>query len=216
MVRHAETEWNAGGRLQGHSDTPLNDVGMRQAASLRARMQEIQPTGLYSSDLSRCVQTARAALGLGPEGNEMDTISISRAGLAHPALCEIRKDLRERCFGEWEGMTGAGIAERYPEEHQAWITRVPGFCPPGAETRRQVVDRVKAMLEEVVRRDPGGRIVLFTHGGVISAAISYIFGAPPTPTLRVRLDNAGLTTLRKRHDRWELVRLNDVCHLGGA
>jgi 2,3-bisphosphoglycerate-dependent phosphoglycerate mutase len=89
LVRHGETDWNAEGRLQGHTDRPLNDYGRRQARELAERLAgEERVDAVYTSDLGRARETAEivgARLGL-PVG--------------------IDPDLREKDWGTWEGLTG--------------------------------------------------------------------------------------------------------------
>jgi broad specificity phosphatase PhoE len=87
LVRHGETDWNAEGRLQGHTDTPLNDYGRRQAATLAEALAGDGIDAVYSSDLSRARETAE--------------IVAARLGL--PVVVE--PGLREKNWGSWEGLT---------------------------------------------------------------------------------------------------------------
>jgi broad specificity phosphatase PhoE len=88
LVRHGETDWNAEGRLQGHTDRPLNEYGRRQAKELAARLAEEHVDAIYASDLSRARETAE--------------IVGERLGLT----VVIDPDLREKNWGTWEGLTG--------------------------------------------------------------------------------------------------------------
>ena len=104
LVRHGETDWNAEGRLQGHTDRPLNDFGRRQARALAERLAQDEIHAIYASDLSRARETAEI-VGL-------------RLGL--PVALE--PGLRERSWGTWEGLTGAErdrveFVGEAPEEH---------------------------------------------------------------------------------------------------
>jgi broad specificity phosphatase PhoE len=87
LVRHGETDWNAEGKLQGHTDRPLNDYGRRQARALADRLAGEPIDAVYASDLSRARETAEivgAAFGLG---------------------VAVDPDLREKNWGSWEGLT---------------------------------------------------------------------------------------------------------------
>jgi broad specificity phosphatase PhoE len=88
LVRHGETDWNAEGRLQGHTDRPLSDYGRRQARELADELDG-EFEAVYASDLARARETAE--------------ILGERLGL--PVVLE--PDLREKNWGSWEGLTPA-------------------------------------------------------------------------------------------------------------
>jgi broad specificity phosphatase PhoE len=88
LVRHGETDWNAEGRLQGHTDRPLNDYGRRQAKELAERLAGEGADAIYTSDLVRAQETAE--------------IVGERLGLT----VVVDPDLREKDWGTWEGLTG--------------------------------------------------------------------------------------------------------------
>jgi broad specificity phosphatase PhoE len=87
LVRHGETDWNAVGRLQGHTDRPLTDFGRRQARQLAAELESERLDAIYSSDLIRASETAK--------------IVGVRLGL--PVVVD--PDLREKDWGTWEGLS---------------------------------------------------------------------------------------------------------------
>ena len=87
LVRHAETDWNAEGRLQGQIDRPLTEFGRRQARQLAEQLGGEKLEAIYSSDLARARETA--------------DIVGERLGLP----VELDSDLREKDWGTWEGLT---------------------------------------------------------------------------------------------------------------
>jgi probable phosphoglycerate mutase len=87
LVRHGETDWNAVGRLQGHTDRPLSDYGRRQARQLADELAAEELEAIYASDLARARETAE--------------IVGERLGL--PVVLDA--DLREKDWGTWEGLT---------------------------------------------------------------------------------------------------------------
>jgi broad specificity phosphatase PhoE len=132
FVRHGETDWNAAGRLQGHTDRPLNDHGRRQAEALADRLAgEDAVDAIYASDLSRARETAE--------------IVGERLGLT----VVIDPDLREKNWGNWEGLTGD---ERASVE----------FVGESTEEHRE---RVLRAVRRIAERHPDQRIVVVTHGG---------------------------------------------------
>jgi broad specificity phosphatase PhoE len=146
LARHGETDWNRDGRWQGHSDTPLNELGRRQARELAAQLDGVD--ALYSSDLARACETAE--------------IVAERLGL------EVRTDprLRERSFGAWEGLTSAEIERRFAEEHGRWQAG-EGFGADDAEPFDAFAERIHAFLEDVLHQHPGENILIVAHGGSI-------------------------------------------------
>ena len=87
LVRHGETDWNADGRLQGHTDRPLSDFGRRQARQLADELAGEDLEAIYASDLARARETAE----------------IVGEQLGLPVVLE--PDLREKDWGTWEGLT---------------------------------------------------------------------------------------------------------------
>jgi broad specificity phosphatase PhoE len=87
LVRHGETDWNADGRLQGHTDRPLSDFGRRQARRLADELADEELEALYASDLLRARETAE----------------IVGERLELPVVLD--SDLREKDWGTWEGLT---------------------------------------------------------------------------------------------------------------
>ncbi|HWJ31297.1 MAG TPA: histidine phosphatase family protein [Gaiellaceae bacterium] len=146
LVRHGETDWNRDARWQGHSDTPLNEVGRDQARRLAAELGEVDV--VYSSDLARARETAEI--------------------LAEPIGLEVRVDprLRERGFGAWEGKNAAEIEREFADEHARWLAgEAPGAAD--AEPFTDFGARVEEFVAEVLLRHPGETVLVVGHGGTI-------------------------------------------------
>ena len=137
LVRHGETDWNRDYLLQGWVDIPLNDTGRDQARALAEQLRDRTFTGVWSSDLSRAVETARLAFG------------------------EPTQDaaLRELDFGDIQGLSWRNLS---PEMRDRMIA-FDGFSAPGGESNQQMEGRVVNFLEGL----PDGVHLVFTHGGVI-------------------------------------------------
>src|SRR5581483_1732760 len=99
VARHGETDWNAAGRLQGHTDIPLNETGRAQARALAAALRARALAGGVTSDLCRARETGE----------------IVAVELAVP-LAYADHELRERAFGKFEGLTRHECASQYPEQ----------------------------------------------------------------------------------------------------
>ena len=132
LVRHGETDWNADGRLQGHTDRPLSDFGRRQAQQLADELDGERLEAIYSSDLSRARETAE--------------VVGERLGLS----VELDPDLREKDWGNWEGLTAV---ERDRVE----------FVGESTEAHQE---RMLRALRRISERHPGdGTVLVVTHGG---------------------------------------------------
>jgi broad specificity phosphatase PhoE len=164
VARHGETDWNAAGRWQGHTDVPLNVTGRAQARSLVASLAHLSIGGAVSSDLSRAHETARiVADGLGI------------------AVAYVDRDLRERSFGVFEGLTREECAERHPEAWRAWIEH--RVSPGGAESQDAISARMVAAVGRVAERvsHETAPALVVTHGGAIRALVSALTGEMPQP-----------------------------------
>uniref|UniRef100_UPI0025E82D89 histidine phosphatase family protein n=1 Tax=uncultured Corynebacterium sp. TaxID=159447 RepID=UPI0025E82D89 len=102
LIRHGQTTYNATGRMQGHLDTELSEVGLSQARAAADLLVDKQITAIVSSDLIRARDTA-AVIG-------------EKLGIK----VDVDKRLRETHLGDWQGMTSAEVDEQYPGAHAIW------------------------------------------------------------------------------------------------
>lgn len=158
LIRHAQSTWNAEGRMQGWADPPLSPAGAGQAAVLGRRLGAEGPgvvVGVVASDLARAAETA--------------AILAEACGCPAP---QVDARLREREIGWLTGLTDEEARQRYPEEVTAWREQRQSR-PPGGESNESVLHRAHAALHALagatVRRAAGGVVVAVSHGGLISA-----------------------------------------------
>jgi broad specificity phosphatase PhoE len=168
LVRHAESRANVAAaraaasgaaRLQidvRDPDVPLSDTGRETAAALGGWLGGLpdaqRPTAVLSSPFTRAADTARVAL--------------ESAGLDLPVRYDER--LRERDFGAFDGMTGAGIRSEYPQEAERRdLLGKFYYRPPGGESWADVALRVRSLLDGAERRLAGERLLVFTHQAVV-------------------------------------------------
>lgn len=149
LARHGETDDNREPiRVQGFTDTPLNDTGRRQAAELAERVAGEGIVALWSSDLSRARATAE--------------IVGTRLGL----VPRLDPRLREACRGRWEGRRFIDIAREEPDGYAAWLKAGETFRFPGGESLREQSERVSAAVREIhaMAELP---VLVVCHGGSI-------------------------------------------------
>jgi broad specificity phosphatase PhoE len=159
LLRHGRTSYNASERLQGQIDIPLDEVGRWQALEGAAALATSHRAAkVVSSDLVRALDTAAAYAGA--IGVQVET--------------DVR--LRERSFGQWEGLTSGEAAARWPDEHAAWRR---GLDPvgTGAEAKVDVAARmVAAVSDHAAELDDDECLVVVSHGAAISLAITGLLG----------------------------------------
>ena len=149
LVRHGQSVWNADGRWQGQADPPLSPLGEEQASDAAPRLAAFGFSHLVASDLQRARRTAEivgAVLGL---------------------AVEIDPDLREIDVGDWTGMTRAEIEARWPGELADW-SEGRSESTIGGEPRAHLTARARsALLRAAAEGEPGGRVLLVSHGALI-------------------------------------------------
>jgi alpha-ribazole phosphatase len=192
LVRHGETDWNAQRRYQGWSDSPLNDIGVRQADLLSARLAGERVGAVYTSDLQRAMQTAQAIV----------------AQHALPAIADPR--LREMSFGGWEGLTHEEIRARWPDEMDAWLCDPLRVAPPGGETLAQLADRVRGALDDIVGKGADQTVVLVSHGGPLRVLLCLALRFAVRAHWRFRVNVASVSELSIYDGEATLVRLNGM------
>lgn len=179
FLRHGRTDWNATGRWQGHTDVPLNAEGRAQAEAVAPVLSAVGFARVWSSDLSRALETAKIAVG-------------------GPITLDAR--LRELGLGEAEGLTAAEVRERYPHLVDRVVLSAVADGVPGAETHAELVARsVPAVEEAFDELGPGEQGLVVAHGGVIKAAVGGILGWPQEASATLlTLGNCHTATLELR------------------
>ncbi len=194
LLRHGETLWNRDGRFQGQLDIELNDTGRRQARQAARRLARERIDVIYSSDLRRASETAEIVA----QGRGMTPITT-------PAL-------RERHWGDWQGLYGAEVRDRFPELVRRWAQGDPDMASAGGETIRELCRRVSAWVSEIPAKHPGQTVLAVGHGAALKAMIGGLIGLPMEMLGRFRLDNASVSIIELRDDRPVLALLNDTAH----
>jgi len=196
VVRHGETQWNLEERIQGQGDSPLTASGRAQAEAVARRLARGERFDLLvSSDLGRAHDTARA--------------------IAAATGLPIRLDprLRERHFGAGEGLTYGEIGARYPGAFRSDGAIDPDYAVPGGESRRAFHERVTRAFEALAREQPGGRIVVVTHGGVLGTLYRHIQGIPLAEPHRIAIANASYNAVSFTAGAWAIHAWSDDDHL---
>jgi len=197
LTRHGQTDWNIARRYQGHSNTELNQVGIRQAEQLAKRLLAETIHAIYSSDLSRAMTTAE--------------IIANAQGQAPVFRSDMR--WRELSFGNWEGMTYREMSAHSPELFDAWMKDSLTISTPNGETHRQLAERVQAAFDEIKAKHKEETVLVVGHSGSMQTLLALLLGVDLSRYWQFRVSQASLSELTVYEDSVTLNLFNDVSHL---
>lgn len=185
LVCHASTPWGEQERFQGWSDPQLSEQGVSEAEVLRERLAGEEWDQVVTSDLARCVDTARIAF---PE-----------------AEMEFDPDWREMHFGDWEGLTYEECLERDGARFRGWITHPAASAPPGGEAFGDFWMRVERAMKALPQE---GKVLVITHSGTIRVALSRLLDLGFRKARRFAISSCGVTKLEVYPDGVHILSVN--------
>jgi 2,3-bisphosphoglycerate-dependent phosphoglycerate mutase/probable phosphoglycerate mutase len=197
LLRHGQTDYNVAGRMQGHLDSMLTEVGHEQAAAAAPVLAALAPDRMISSDLRRAADTAEAV----------------GAACGLPVKFDAR--LRETHLGRWQGRTVAEIDRDEPGAIATWRSD-PTWAPPGGESRVAVVARSRPVVDELDAEladsgETSTTLLLVAHGGLIAGLVTGLLELPTAawPSFG-GMGNCRWAVLARRtdHPRWRLAGYN--------
>ena len=166
LARHGETDWNVHKWIQGGTDTPLNENGIRQAGALAETLQRegFRPARVYTSPMERAFHTARIV-----------------ADILH-AQCVRMPGLEEVRFGLWEGLTWERVEQEYPEEFRLWYDNRRYQRTPEGESYQDLLDRMLPVLADIIRREGGPEapcdVLVIAHSASMMSLLSFLHDTP--------------------------------------
>ncbi|MGI9408743.1 MAG: histidine phosphatase family protein [Hyphomicrobiaceae bacterium] len=186
FLRHGETEWNFARRIQGQTDTDLNDTGRAQAAGNAIRLREMHrdlaALDFIASPLRRCRQT----------------MEIVRRELAVPRDDYLTDErLMEIHFGHWQGKHWPDVAEFDPEGFSARQQNPFHWRPTGGESYADLAERVSTWLAGITRDS-----VVVSHGGVSRALRGLVFDLDPAEITELRVPQDKVLVINKNEMNW--------------
>ncbi|UQZ35142.1 histidine phosphatase family protein [Paenibacillus sp. PK3_47] len=185
LIRHGSTAWNKEGRIQGHTDNPLDEEGLLQAAAIAERLSGEEWDYIYSSDLLRARQTAEVIAA---------KLGIPVAGLL--------QGIREMDGGQLEGTTEQERVARWGKDWRSMEL--------GLESSESGKLRGARTIEEIALRHPGKRVLIVSHGAILRSSLS---GLVPGLDVSQLLKNTSITRIVKDKDTWTCELYNCVQHM---
>lgn len=181
VARHGEAEYES--PLLSDCGGSLTTAGRAQSREVAESLAGQRIARVWTSPMARAVQTAEiAAAQLG-----VDVV--------------VREGLREFGVGDHAGTTGD--PDPFADTFAAWVRGDLDVRVPGAESAREVVDRVRAVLEEVADSHRGESVLVVSHGGAICCAVPHLAAnLRSNHALDAPLANCGLIELDGDADGW--------------
>ncbi len=195
IIRHGETDWNVEKRIQGHTDIPLNETGRAQALAMAFNAAHHRFQAIYSSDLARALETARA-------------LAQREDQVVRPL-----PQLRERHFGIFQGYTAAEGAQRYPAAHACYAARDPDYDFETGESLTRFAERVADGIAWLLRHHDGQTIAAVSHSGVLDVIYRRATGRPLHTPRDFKIPNCALNWFRFDGQGWHLESWADRHHL---
>ncbi|MGX1827254.1 histidine phosphatase family protein [Paenibacillus taichungensis] len=160
LIRHGQTEWNVNERFQGHQDSPLTELGVKQAQWLGESIQNEKIDIMYSSPSHRTLRTAEIIR----DAREIDIIESD--------------DFKEINLGIWEGKRQEEVKEKYPEQFNNFWHDPEKFKVQSSETFQDVIKRSVNKLDEILHINQGKSILKVTHTVVVKLLMAYFEDRP--------------------------------------
>lgn len=183
MIRHGESEANAGKLHAGWAQISLTENGARQARLAGERLKGIPFDRIVCSDLQRAVQTCRQALP-------------SRA-------FETNALLREISVGALSGKSAADCQRLYGESYAENKHR-QNFTPYGGENRRMLLDRVRRFMYEAAQYSEK-TIAVFAHEGTLRAMLDLVTDQAQKKE-RILCENCCIAVFKYENGLWQLLK----------
>ena len=197
LIRHGETIWNTKKLIQGQLDSPLTDNGIRQSNLLSQRIKKINPDIIYTSDLKRAIDTANII----NQHINKDIIEIS--------------GVRERNWGVFQGADWSKVKKFFPTQYKYYRNDSKNYKIPNGESYTQVTKRTMDSLEDIVENHKNQKVVIVTHGGVISPLIRDLLSIPYKTHKKFVISNTSITKLLYNDFGFSILSLGDIAHLEG-
>lgn len=199
FIRHGETDFNLRGMVQGRGvDSPLNDTGLAQASALAARFTTTPVDWIYSSPLTRALQTAQCVA---------DACGITEI--------HTNPDLEEMSWGIYEGQQQSPeLAAAFDEMRDRWHAGEYDFRVQGGESLREVRTRGLGAVTQLLQSHAGKRVLVVAHGRflrIVLASLLAEFGLQRMEELRH--SNTGVNHLVHDGKQFQAVVLDCTSHL---
>ena len=194
LVRHGQTAWNREEVFRGRADIPLNDTGRKEALLTGHYLERVKVDSIYSSPLSRAVETAEAIARY--QGKEV----------------QISQGLIDIDFGRWQGVSHEEVKERYGDLYRQWNDTPHLVRFPRGESLEDVRGRVLRVIDEILRDHTDETLIMVSHRVVNKTMLCGLLGLDNSHFWQIGQDT-GCINILEFGEGFILRRLNDTSHL---
>jgi broad specificity phosphatase PhoE len=194
LVRHGETVWNVEKIFRGRADVDLDEVGIKQAELLGKYLSNWEIEAIYSSPLTRALDTANI---------------IARY---HKIGVYIADGLIDFDYGEWQSLPEQEVRKSYPALIDKWHNNPQEVRMPGGESLEDVRARAAGVVDDVLSKYERS-VVMVSHRVVNKVLICSLLGLDNSYFWNIKQDVSGITIFNYVDGRFVLTRHNDTSHL---
>ena len=196
LVRHGHVEGIRPERFRGRADLPLTERGKKEARAVAERIAAgWRPAGLYTSPLSRCVETAEA---------------IAKACNLPP---QVMNDLIDIDYGDWQSRSYAELEQTDPKLYSGWFSTPHLVRFPDGESLQDVVLRAADALRFVLQRHPEETVILVAHDNLNRALLIQLLDQPLSSFWRLAQEPCCINEIDVVDGCVRVLRVNETCHL---
>ncbi len=195
LVRHSETHMNKDGLILGLNGPSLNSTGITQARRVALALSPERPFVLYSSPITRAIETAQAI----SQVNDVPIITLSELG--------------EMDAGKLEGLSGEEARRLYPDVMGRWAKDPSTVVMPGGESLLMVQQRAWKAVQKMSECRQSEKAVAVTHNFVILSILCKTLSLPLGSFRRFKLDLGAITTIDVDGENAAIISVNQRCHL---
>jgi probable phosphoglycerate mutase len=195
LVRHGETQSNRENRVQGTTDTELNDNGRIQAGKLAESLKNEPIAGIVSSPLKRAYQTAKVI------------------GKFHTAAIALENKLQEMNHGDFENITIEELKANHLPFLKQWFLDPASVAMPNGESLQDLQIRAWSAIEKIIENSKNELVV--SHSMTIMTILCKIQNLDLSHARELRVDVASKTVVEFDNGKGVISIFNDTSHLKG-
>ena len=196
LIRHGEAEGNFVRKFHGFFNSRLTEKGYMQINRLAERLKNEHIDFLYSSDLDRAFETAKAV-------NKYHNLDIIKD-----------EAFREIHGGKWEDTPWDDLPVLFPEIYGNWLNSPIDTEMPDGETMREFNERLIEGVHKLIKRHEGKTICIASHGTAIRSLVCYFLNVPFSELDSVEwCDNAALTVAEYENGKFNVTINGENAHL---